>query len=798
MRKFTLLFALFSLHSAAFAANYYVDHANGSDANTGTCETAAGACTGPWQNAPGMQGCAGTCASTTLQSADSIVFKGGITWPNTDFPLVISSGTYYGVDTTWFDSSCGASFCQPIFSMQGQVVASTNVAIIVNVNNLQIDNLEITSMTWTGSAQAGAIFFNNIGLQDTLTNLNINNWAPQAGATDVFQAVASSPSFAAGLYDSFITGLPGSSNSGTGVYNIPIVSSCTIHDLSSGVVSTKAVLDGIAYSRIYNINASFDGVSPSRAIQTVGVTSLYSNYIHDFASATQGIVTQPSYLAVSAGDSYINNLIWNTGSKTPLIMDTSGPTASQATPYIINNTIVQDTNGYCVAVGLTNSGTLGNLTFENNQCISDISASTGMLCTISTSPGGCAATASQAQADNLLMSHALATTDNYTLADLFSPTASTSPTVMAGIHPSGLIYSGQDIRGAPRPSFNDPYDIGAYQYCAGCGYGIYLFPTAAIRSITPETGTAPFTASYDASLSTAPNATITDYFWTFGDGSTADSHASPTTSHTFTTVGVFHSSVTITTSLGDMATNWADVISNADTATLTLGNATATAGTEADVGITFTPSTDDGTTSMQFDLSLPTGVSYSSGTLSPAAVSAGIQFAANPAVPSFVIFGSSNAIPSGLVLTVHLSIAANASPGSDSIGILNMRAVDVNAFIIPLTGIGANLIVTQGTGGGGGGGGGSGVVFSPRAYPSPWRSDRDNGAPITFDQLAGNSTIKIFTTAGHLVRSLSANTLSTTWDLNNDSGASVASGLYFYVITNDQGQKSTGKFAIIR
>jgi hypothetical protein len=92
--------------------------------------------------------------------------------------------------------------------------------------------------------------------------------------------------------------------------------------------------------------------------------------------------------------------------------------------------------------------------------------------------------------------------------------------------------------------------------------------------------------------------------------------------------------------------------------------------------------------------------------------------------------------------------------------------------------------------------------FSPQVYPNPWRSDRGYPAQITFDQLTGgNTTIKIFSVAGHLVKTLSTQNsgLSTvTWNLINDYGDKVASGIYLYLITDSQGDKVTGKVAVIK
>jgi subtilisin family serine protease len=91
-----------------------------------------------------------------------------------------------------------------------------------------------------------------------------------------------------------------------------------------------------------------------------------------------------------------------------------------------------------------------------------------------------------------------------------------------------------------------------------------------------------------------------------------------------------------------------------------------------------------------------------------------------------------------------------------------------------------------------------GDLSSARVYPNPWRRDRHSSALITFDQMSPNSTVKIFTLSGHQVRTLSPDLSASTWDLKTDSGDRVASGLYVFSITDDQGQKKIGKLAVIQ
>jgi hypothetical protein len=93
----------------------------------------------------------------------------------------------------------------------------------------------------------------------------------------------------------------------------------------------------------------------------------------------------------------------------------------------------------------------------------------------------------------------------------------------------------------------------------------------------------------------------------------------------------------------------------------------------------------------------------------------------------------------------------------------------------------------------------AGVDFSTvRVFPNPWRSDRHAGHVLTFDGMPVNSTVKIFTLSGHKVASLSAPSGSVPWDLKNEDGDPVASGLYIYLITAGSNEKTTGKLVVIR
>ena len=69
---FTLSFPLLS----ALGSTYYVDFAGGADANAGTAAA-------PFQHCPGDGNAAGKAAAAALSPGDSVVFRGGVTYPGT-------------------------------------------------------------------------------------------------------------------------------------------------------------------------------------------------------------------------------------------------------------------------------------------------------------------------------------------------------------------------------------------------------------------------------------------------------------------------------------------------------------------------------------------------------------------------------------------------------------------------------------------------------------------------------------------------------------------------------------------
>jgi len=91
------------------------------------------------------------------------------------------------------------------------------------------------------------------------------------------------------------------------------------------------------------------------------------------------------------------------------------------------------------------------------------------------------------------------------------------------------------------------------------------------------------------------------------------------------------------------------------------------------------------------------------------------------------------------------------------------------------------------------------VVPNPYIGAAKWEQVQ-NTRKLQFAYLPAECTISIFTVRGELVQTIRHNnrTGAEDWNLTNQSGVEVAFGLYVYVVETPEGNKHTGKFAIIK
>ena len=89
-------------------------------------------------------------------------------------------------------------------------------------------------------------------------------------------------------------------------------------------------------------------------------------------------------------------------------------------------------------------------------------------------------------------------------------------------------------------------------------------------------------------------------------------------------------------------------------------------------------------------------------------------------------------------------------------------------------------------------------VSTAHVYPNPCNI-KSNCSTVTFTRLTLTAVIYVYTISGELVKRIdkSSNIDSIGWDLKNDNGSAVASGLYIYLI-NGGGSSKKGKLVLIR
>lgn len=460
MRTWILSFLLVANCSAT---TYYIDFASGSDSNNGTSKTT------PWKHQPYMQGRMG---GYTHAAGDQFIFKGGVTWDRTCYPVTISSGgnsgknDYYGVDTSWY---VGGSWSRPIFNgSYADSSGKTNFFFVGTTNYITFDNLEMTQLMGDSDFVAmisGGYDVDNIVIQ----NCYFHGWRCNVSTDSQHGAVA----FNQGT--STITSVvmqncvvENSENRGTGTQNgqgarqVQTIRGCIFHDLSSGVDFTADYNGNTMYNISYpsgnvgfdQVTFHFNGVYLDAGGTSSGVSYIRNSIFHDISGGANTIYLNPHQQTQIA----YNNLIYGVQSgQLPIEIDTYNyGSGNGGTVYCFNNTIVASNDNdaaiHQVALGPSRP-VLDLLVAINNQIIYPTGgrltdAIQGVTVTTLTA------------SNNILQTAVLANSQGYTLANLYQPTAG-GWTIHAGFPESGLFTT--DMLGDARPQ-GYSWDVGAYEF----------------------------------------------------------------------------------------------------------------------------------------------------------------------------------------------------------------------------------------------------------------------------------------------------------------------------------------------
>jgi hypothetical protein len=352
--------------------SFYVDYGSGSDSNAGTSKAS------PWKRAPGMRRFAGAYSP---QAHDCFYFKGGVTWPNSVFPLVPSRGgdalgnVYYGPDPGWH---VGTRWSRPVFDAQRTAIDGGHRDIFVDLSDADyttIDNIDFTG--WTAADQAYgtcAVIFLVGSTHIVIDHVYVHGFSigPASDTNCMAVQAATYGEFGGSsvVRNSVFEG--NGASYGEAIRCVSNVRNTVIHDMVGMIFPCGR--GEIANNTLYNCGypsfpAGASGVHADAIQPTAANGSLYihDNVIHDTGADSNGNECETMLIGNAGETDYVwNNVIYNVhGNAVALTQDASAGTAA----YIWNNTITggQDGKGYCVREG--HASLWQKISIQNNHCI---------------------------------------------------------------------------------------------------------------------------------------------------------------------------------------------------------------------------------------------------------------------------------------------------------------------------------------------------------------------------------------------------------------------------------------------
>ena len=485
-----------SAHTAAVTSQsssfrtFYIDYTTGSDSNSGTSASS------PWKDAPGMRQFSG---SYTHQAGDHFIFKGGVDWPNSEFPLAPSAGgtagnpDYYGVDTGWYS---GSSFTRPIFDANSTNIAGTDSDAsgpqdiffdLRHADNVTVDDIEF--LDWTASSISGgygscAVVELNGDTNVTINRILVTGQSIDSSGNSATCAVAfgstSGPSYAGNsiLENSTITG--NGNTYGFGAWSIANVENNTMSGIPSMVYPSVPAngTGNISGNLLYNCSIPSGATSLHADTILVDVTGnpstlyIHDNVIHDTQQSSGGDCESMWFGNPGETDYVWNNVLYNINGTGQMKVSNNNGNSTSGAAYIWDNSLAGADDGQTSCITGHSGVTSASVTIENNLCVTSASTAFG---TFFCSGGGTGCVTSD---HNVQLTPSTESSDasNGTLSNTpyeYAPTGSSSPTVGQGTslasHCSGALASlcSDTTYGSSRSTVARPgstgWDVGAYQ-----------------------------------------------------------------------------------------------------------------------------------------------------------------------------------------------------------------------------------------------------------------------------------------------------------------------------------------------
>ncbi len=511
MRKLLFVFLILFGAVPAFATNYYIDLASGSDAAAGTSTGVA------WKHSPGMGGATGTAAAHTPVADDTFIFKGGITSLATSFGglNITQSGTSghpitYTTDHSWY---VGGSFSKPVLDSEYMYNVNT---VFNSVHWIVFNDIELKGET-TGLGNDGALIQGFGSGNIVLSNLYIHGWrftgngmasnsdTDGDGANGGIIFGSFSPASDAAtieLHDSIIEN---SENTGGGYMGgnamryIAIITNTTIHDVSSvgtqfcnwdggSIYNVQYPSGNQGRDQTYHFNVLY--VDPGATY--TATCNVKNSLFYDAAGGIEGLVNSLANGSAPVGPAVVNifnNVFYgHTNTLGYIVIDNYSQFSDPGgTTHIYNNLIEMTGEGSGVApvnaIQQTSRGyNYAAIVITNNYFIGGTGFTAYAInCAIVT--GTCTQTTNLPN-DGSSQNPATATAQGYIQATLWAPVNGLGDTVDGGTDLSGTFTT--DRLGVTRTA---PWDIGPYQWV---GSGSTYFVATTGNDSNPGTIGSPF------------------------------------------------------------------------------------------------------------------------------------------------------------------------------------------------------------------------------------------------------------------------------------------------------------------
>lgn len=415
------------------ATTYYIDHAGGADTNNGT-STAT-----PWKRAPGMVGCANTCASTTPQPADRFILKGGVSWPNAVLTWVWTwDGTAANRIYVGNDGTFGTG--RPILDAEGTSAGANNVMWNQQGNYVTFDNVEMKGMKHLTDSFGNNIFAKwNTTIFPILSNIYAHGWI-ENGSLDTLTFLIASTQYPAlntgGIFEhntidgsdtASVQADPNCTGACQGTLNViygsvPVFRSNTVRYVSNGFIGAG---DDVHDNLWEKIRDSLNANAHENAFENNGTCNakFYNNVIRHVKA---GVTVFLAERAGCTGYAY-NNVIYDTTAGNVFNIDIPLAYAGCGTPdalgkcpggtqYTLNNTIEcgPDSNPTNVCIDASPGSSLGYkyllAVTQNNHLITSNVAPTNCGATTCTVSNNIAQTKAAADAQGMNISQTYAFT----------------------------------------------------------------------------------------------------------------------------------------------------------------------------------------------------------------------------------------------------------------------------------------------------------------------------------------------------------------------------------------------------